>query len=143
MQMETDCTLERRLSDQSSDPGDGLAHEQIRTASGKVCRNLAAVRSLRHDVIAAIVADFDSSSFETELGIHEKAVRESVSNNDGLFVLGRMMFNGSPGKENGHYRLTEDWSVYLDENPNVLANMRTVADRWNAAQSHPLTWTEL
>lgn len=54
-----------------------------------------------------------------------------------------MMFNGSPGKEIGHYRLTEDWSVYLDENPNVLAYMRTVADRWNAAQSHPLTWTEL
>ncbi|WP_143803178.1 hypothetical protein [Olsenella sp. An270] len=60
--------LERRLSDQSSDPGDGLAHEQIRTANGKVCRNSAAVRSLRHDVIAAVVADFDSSSFETELG---------------------------------------------------------------------------
>lgn len=115
--------LKSRISDLEDSSRKAL--EQVRTPSGKLCANLAAVRMLPVETIQAMLDAFDRGG-STDLGRHEECVRRSIANKDGIFRLGTMWFNGVPGDPDGTYLLTNEWKSFMDDTK-VLAAMRGLA----------------
>lgn len=115
--------LKSRISDLEDSSRKAL--EQVRTPSGKLCANLAAVRTLPMETIQAMLDAFDRGG-STDLGRHEECVRRSIANKDGIFRLGTMWFNGAPGDPDGTYLLTNEWKSFMDDTK-VLAAMRDLA----------------
>lgn len=98
--------------------------EQIRTPSGKLCANMAAVRTLPVETVQAMLDAFDHGG-GMDFGPHEQAVRKSVKNGDGIFVIGRMFFMGYYGEENGSFMLSKEWREFMDD-ADTLAEIREI-----------------
>lgn len=106
--------------------------DEVRTPSGRLNVNLAAIRCTDHGIIAAAVAAFDDERHIIPLGKYEKAVRKSISNHDGVFVLAKTAFCGMPGDEDGHFHLTREWLKGMDDRE-IIDTMRSIAEKWEAA----------
>lgn len=99
--------------------------EQVRTPSGRLCRNMTAVRQLPTETIEAMLDAFDHGGV-CELAEHEKWVRSSIKSGDGVFYLDTLHFMGqSTGEETGRYWLTNEWRGFMDD-ANVIAGMRDI-----------------
>lgn len=99
--------------------------EQVRTPSGKLCRNMTAVRQLPTETIEAMLDAFDHGGV-CELAEHEKWVRSSIKSGDGVFYLDTLHFMGqSTGEETGRYWLTNEWRGFMDD-ADVIAGMRSI-----------------
>lgn len=106
--------------------------DEARTSSGRLNVNLAAIRCTDHGIIAAAVAAFDDERHIIPLGKYEKAVRKSINNRDGMFVLSKTAFCGMPGDEDGHFHLTQEWLKGMDDRE-IIDAMRSIAEKWEAA----------
>lgn len=94
-------------------------HEQIRMPSGKLYRNMTAVKSLPVETVMAIMDAYDNDG-RSRLSGHEKPVRDSIKKNDGIFILGT-------GEEEGTYSLTREWIEFVDD-PETLPEMRAIVN---------------
>lgn len=103
---------------------DQIEPDQTRTPSGKLCTNMAAVKTLPTETIEAMLDAFDNGGGMRFEG-HERAVRESVKRGDGIFVIGRMYFMGYQGEENGTFSLTKEWRDFMDDHK-VIAEIREI-----------------
>ena len=106
--------------------------EEARAPSGRLNVNLAAIRCTDHGIIAAAVAAFDDERHIIPLGKYEKAVRKSINNRDGMFVLSKTAFCGMPGDEDGRFYLTQTWFKGMDDHE-IIDAMRSIAEKWEAA----------
>lgn len=106
--------------------------DEVRTPSGRLNVNLAAIRCTDHGIIAAAVAAFDDERHIIPLGKYEKAVRKSINNRDGMFVLSKTAFCGMPGDEDGRFYLTQTWFKGMDDHE-IIDAMRSIAEKWEAA----------
>lgn len=106
--------------------------DEARTPSGRLNVNLAAIRCTDHGIIAAAVAAFDDERHIIPLGKYEKAVRKSINNRDGMFVLSKTAFCGMPGDEDGRFYLTQTWFKGMDDHE-IIDAMRSIAEKWEAA----------
>lgn len=115
------------LKERISDPEDPSrkVQEQVRTPSGKLCANMAAVRTLPVETVQAMLDAFDRGG-SADLNLHEECVKRSIANEDGIFRLGTMWFNGMPGDPDGAYLLTKEWKSFMDDHE-ALAAMRDLA----------------
>ena len=116
-----------KLKERISGPEDSSRkfQDQVRTPSGKLCCNMTAVRTLPTETVGAMLDAYDHGG-RAELGGHEECVRRSIANEDGIFRLGTMWFNGMPGDPDGTYLLTNEWKSFMDDHE-VLAAMRDLA----------------
>lgn len=120
---------ESNASDKPNDRGgsDSL-RGQVRTPSGVLATNLAAIDAFSPDMAAAAIETFDSNG-AVPFGPFESTVRKSVDRHDGVFSIDTYWFMGSStGEETGKYRLTERWRDFLDD-VDVLSAMRKRAER--------------
>lgn len=106
--------------------------DDAHTPSGRLNVNLAAIRCTDHGIIAAAVAAFDDERHIIPLGKYEKAVRKSINNRDGMFVLSKTAFCGMPGDEDGRFYLTQTWFKGMDDHE-IIDAMRSIAEKWEAA----------
>lgn len=106
--------------------------DEARAPSGRLNVNLAAVRCTDHAIIAAAVAAYDDERHVIPLGKYEKAVRKSINNRDGVFVLSKTAFCGMPGDEDGRFYLTPKWLKGMDDRE-IIDAMRSIAEKWEAA----------
>lgn len=115
------------------------APQEVRSPSGKLNANMAAIDYLPYEAVAAAVDAFDNGG-TMELGDYEGCVRKSIDNGDGLFTLNRFFFMGYHGDETGDFSLTQKWMTFMDDTK-VIARMREIASKWKA--SKPLEWQEI
>lgn len=98
--------------------------EPVRTPSGKLCCNMTSVRQLPTETVEAMLDAFDHGG-GAKLGAHEKWVRKSINDEDGIFRIGRKYFMGYPGDETDDYFLMKDWLKFMDD-AGILAQMRSI-----------------
>lgn len=106
--------------------------DEVRTPSGRLNVNLAAIRCTDHAIIAAAVAAFDDERHIIPLGKYEKAVRKSIGNRDGIFSLSKTAFCGMPGDEDGRFHLTQKWLKGMDDRE-IIDAMRSISEKWEAS----------
>lgn len=98
--------------------------EPVYTPRRRLCCNMTAVKQLPTETIEAMLDAFDHGG-AAKLGAHEKWVRKSINDEDGIFSIGRMYFMGYPCGETDDYFLMKDWLKFMDD-ASVLAQMRSI-----------------